>query len=141
MCRDEITRPFVDAADQLWGNSFSIASLAGMVMCGKTGFAAGLSHAPTEGLGKDGLEKYVFIVGPHIAISSDGEIGKVMRVGRPNISTACGAVLAFQAELTGGESLARSTCLVIRKGLYPQGLIDDNEVSTDLRLRTRLSYA
>ena len=29
MCRDEITRPFVDAADQLWGNSFSIASLAG----------------------------------------------------------------------------------------------------------------
>jgi len=102
MCRDEITRPFVDAADQLWGNSFSIASLAGMVMCGKTGFAAGLSHAPTEGLGKDGLEKYVFIVGPHIAISSDGEIGKVMRVGRPNISTACGAVLAFQAELTGG---------------------------------------
>lgn len=102
MCRDEITRPFVDAADQLWGNSFSIASLAGMVMCGKTGFAAGLSHAPTEDLGADGLEKYVFIVGPHIAIDSKGEIGKVARVARPGLSGACGAVMAFQAELTGG---------------------------------------
>ena len=101
-CRDEITRPFVDAADQLWGHSFSISSLAGMVMCGKTGFAAGLSHAPQEGLGEDGLEKYVFLVGPHIGICGDGEIGAVKREGRGPLSNACGAIMAFQGELIGG---------------------------------------
>jgi len=123
MCRDEITRPFVDAADQLWGNSFSIASLAGMVMCGKTGFAAGLSHAPTEDLGEDGLEKYVFIVGPHIAIDSKGEIGKVARVGRTGLSGACGAVMAFQAELTGGTLTTQGDEVDLELNLMKQRIL------------------
>mmetsp|Transcript_5948 Transcript_5948/g.11369 ORF Transcript_5948/g.11369 Transcript_5948/m.11369 type:complete len:559 (+) Transcript_5948:814-2490(+) len=108
MCRDELTRPFVEATDTLWGMSFSIASLAGMVFCGQTGFMAGLSHAPTLDLGEDGLEKYVFIVGPHIAISSEGEVGAVERPGRPGLSGACGAIIAFNNELAGG-SLAMET--------------------------------
>eukprot|EP00241_Pyramimonas_parkeae_P023442 CAMPEP_0114300850 /NCGR_PEP_ID=MMETSP0059-20121206/13783_1 /TAXON_ID=36894 /ORGANISM="Pyramimonas parkeae, Strain CCMP726" /LENGTH=284 /DNA_ID=CAMNT_0001423529 /DNA_START=411 /DNA_END=1261 /DNA_ORIENTATION=- len=73
-----------------------------MVFCGQTGFMAGLSHAPTLDLGEDGLEKYVFIVGPHIAISSEGEVGAVERPGRPGLSGACGAIIAFNNELAGG---------------------------------------
>lgn len=123
MCRDEITRPFVDAADQLWGHSFSIASLAGMVMCGKTGFAAGLSHAPQQDLGADGLEKYVFIVGPHIAVSADGEVGKVKRLGREAMSGACGAVMAFQGELAGGTLTTASDEVDLELNLMKQRLL------------------
>ena len=71
-------------------------------MCGSTGFAAGLSHAPTLYKGASGLERYLFIVGPHIAISADGEIGKVERVGRDGLSGACGAMIAFAGEIAGG---------------------------------------
>lgn len=122
-CRDEITRPFVDAADQLWGHSFSIASLAGMVMCGKTGFAAGLSHAPQEGLGEDGLEKYVFLVGPHIGISADGEVGSVKRLARGPLSGACGAVMAFQAELTSGKVSTQGDEVDLELNLMKQRMI------------------
>ena len=71
-CRDEICRTFTLELDRLWGPSFSISSLAGMVFCGRTGFKAAMAHSPVIG----GKERYVFWVMPHIGLSSDGHFGR-----------------------------------------------------------------
>lgn len=99
-CRDEITKPFCTAIDHNWMGSFNISSLAGTVFTGRTGFGAALHHAPQD---DHGLERYVVFCGPHIAIDKDGTVGKVMRRGRASLSTACGALLAFEAELRTGR--------------------------------------
>lgn len=100
-CRDELTRPVVEALDGLWGKSFDISGLGGLVFCGVTGFGAALAHAPQEpGTGK---ERYVVFCGPHIAIGPDGAIGSVAREGRVQLSGACGALQAFCGELERGE--------------------------------------
>jgi len=99
-CRDESMKPFQNAINLLWGDSFNISSLAGSVTCGKTGFLAAMHHSPVD---DQGLERYVIFSGPHIAISADGEVGKLARVGRSKVSSACGALIAFQGELANGK--------------------------------------
>jgi len=99
-CRDELCRPFTEYLDTKWAKpSFNIASLAGMVFCGRTGFKAAMAHAPVV----DGKERYVFWVAPHIAFSGDNEVGKVWRPGREKASTACGALLAVLSEIKAGR--------------------------------------
>jgi hypothetical protein len=71
-CRDEICRSFTLELDRLWGPSFSISSLAGMVFCGRTGFKAAMAHSPVIG----GKERYVFWVMPHIGLSNEGLFGR-----------------------------------------------------------------
>lgn len=99
VCRDEITKPMLDITDEVWGEVFNFSSLAGSLTLGKTGFAAAASHAPVI----DGLERYVFIAMPHIAISKDGDIGIVFREGRTAASHACGALEAIVHEIEGGK--------------------------------------
>jgi len=70
-----------------------------MVFCGKTGLQAAMAHAPQE----DGIERYLFFCGPHIAISANGEVGGVFREGREKISHACGALMSFLEELESGH--------------------------------------
>ena len=94
VCRDEITRPLFDLTEKLWGEAFNFSSLGGLMTLGKTGFAAARSHAP-EG----GLERYVFIAMPHIAISGKGEIGICYREGREDPSHACGALEGIVNEI------------------------------------------
>ncbi len=98
-CRDEIVMPLIDLTFKVWGEVFNFSSLAGSLTIGKTGFAAASSHAPII----DGLERYVFIAMPHIAISKDGEIGVVYREGREGASHACGALEAIVNEIEGGK--------------------------------------
>lgn len=98
-CRDEIVMPLLEATDRVWGEVFNFSSLAGSLTLGKTGFAAATSHAPVV----DGLERYVFIAMPHIAISEHGEIGVVYREGQEGPSHACGALDAIVSELNGGK--------------------------------------
>jgi hypothetical protein len=98
VCRDEITRPLVDAVEALWGNSFSLGSIAAMIFTGTTGLGAGMHHAPDI----DEVERFLFIVAPHIAISDAGVVGKVWRPGVPNISSACGSLQGFLTEMQSG---------------------------------------
>ena len=98
-CRDEIAKPFVTAIDHNWLGSFNVSSLAGSVFCGKTGFTAAIHHAPID---SEGIERYVVFCGPHIAIDEHGVVGRVVRRGRRAVSSACGALIAFQAELESG---------------------------------------
>ncbi|UII74490.1 hypothetical protein LV716_09445 [Flagellimonas sp. HMM57] len=99
VCRDEITKPLLDQTDLVWGEVFNFSSLAGSLTLGKTGFAAAASHAPII----DGLERYIFIAMPHIAISEKGEIGIVYREGRSGASHACGALEAIIDEIGNGK--------------------------------------
>jgi len=98
-CRDEICRPFTEKLDSIWGQSFNIASLGGMVFCGKTGFGAGMAHAPIV----DGKERYVFWAAPHIAYGIQHIAGKVFRPGRDGPSSACGALIALNGEIAGSK--------------------------------------
>eukprot|EP00667_Euglena_gracilis_P008002 EG_transcript_8091 len=100
VCRDELTRSLVDDIEELWGPSFSTGSIAGMVFCGKTGMMAGMAHAPQN---ENGMEHYIFVSSPHIAISEDGEVGTCFRVGRSAPSHACGSLCAMLGELKRGS--------------------------------------
>lgn len=99
VCRDEITRPFVDHVHRAWGEAFNFSSLAGMLVLGKTGFSAALHHAPTTA----SIRRYVFFAMPHIGIDSEGQVGVCVRPGQHEPSGACGALLAFQRELQGRQ--------------------------------------
>lgn len=90
LCRDEITVSLKHKIDQVFGSSFNTNGLGGVLTCGVTGVAAGLSHAPvSKGSGK---ERYVFFSFPHISIDAQGEVGTISRPGRPGSSCACGAL-------------------------------------------------
>ena len=98
VCRDEFTNSLIQAIQLAWGETFDLSSLAGMLFLGKTGFIAAHTHSPVI----NGRERYVYYVLPHIAVSAEGAIGSLQRPGIDSPSTACGALLAFQAELASG---------------------------------------
>jgi len=100
LCRDELTRSFLEDVEELWGPVFNTGSIAGMIFCGTTGLEAGMAHAPHNA---DGVDRFVFLAAPHVAISADGEVGKCYRAGRPAVSSACGALNAMWKELQSGE--------------------------------------
>lgn len=99
ICRDEISQTLRSIIKHMWGEAFNLSSLAGMFFAGKTGLSAAMHHAPVE----DGKERYVFYALPHIAIDADGKLGVCRREGREAASTACGALAAFQKEMSGGR--------------------------------------
>jgi hypothetical protein len=99
ICRDEISQTLRSIIKHMWGEAFNLSSLAGMFFAGKTGLSAAMHHAPVE----NGKERYVFYALPHIAIDADGKLGVCRREGREGASTACGALAAFQKEMTGGK--------------------------------------
>jgi len=103
LCRDEITTTFLDAINGQWAYkhssdalSFSMHSLAGLVILGKTGVKAALSHAPHDR--RDGKKHYVFYAFTHIGFNHEGHPGHVERIGIKE-SHACGALLTFRGEL------------------------------------------
>ena len=98
VCRDELTLSLVELIEKTWGEAFIFSSLGGMLTLGKTGFLAAQHHAPIEG----GRERCVYYALPHIAIDAQGTFGVYYRPGRQKASQACGALVAFQQELTNG---------------------------------------
>lgn len=64
ICRDESTNGLKEMIEKIFGISFKMTGLGGVITCGTTGFCAGLSHAPTS----ETREKYLFFSYPHIAI-------------------------------------------------------------------------
>lgn len=99
ICRDEITDPIQHEVVKYWGLTFDCCNLAGFVMMGKTGLAAATAHVPLF----NGLKRFAFYSMPHIAISQEGEIGKVYREGLNQASSACGALALIVKELNAGQ--------------------------------------
>ena len=91
LCRDEITRDFRRKVENVYGMPFITQGLGAVMTTGKTGFGAGLHHAPLEKQGAK--ERVIFFSFPHIAIDADGEVGSVHRPGRCGQSNACGALI------------------------------------------------
>merc|ERR1719333_1516840 len=98
ICPDEINNEQGDLATIMaksWGNCFPMGGIGGAPYVGKTGFHAFSHHVPDNG-------HIVILFGPHIGISEAGELGKYLRHGQSEHSTACGAVLAaYNAALSG----------------------------------------
>lgn len=99
LCRDEIMDPFEAALSATWGRPFDVGALGGLVLVGRTGLAAALSHAP----GEDGRHRFIAFCFPHIGIDADGTVGRVQRRGMLRASSACGALVALRAQLARGE--------------------------------------
>eukprot|EP00931_Biecheleriopsis_adriatica_P047196 TRINITY_DN2717_c0_g1_i2.p1 TRINITY_DN2717_c0_g1~~TRINITY_DN2717_c0_g1_i2.p1 ORF type:complete len:709 (-),score=139.33 TRINITY_DN2717_c0_g1_i2:83-2143(-) len=98
LCPDEINN---DASDlpvlmsEHWGEAFPMGGISGAPFVGKTGFGAFSSHVPDDG-------NIIILYGPHVGISSSGEVGSCLRLGQAGHSTACGAVVgAYKACLDG----------------------------------------
>lgn len=98
LCRDEICVPFADALREVWGPTFSFASLAGAVLPGRTAFGAFAHHAPIVG-GRQRIACFGFT---HVAVDARGQPGPVERPGLATVSTACGALVGFLGELEAG---------------------------------------
>ena len=98
LCRDEITSPFEEEVEAMWGQAFICGSLGGMLFCGNTGFGAAHHHAPSTG-------HFIYYCFTHIAIDHEGVVGSVYRTrsGMEEKTTACGALAAFTAEIAANK--------------------------------------
>lgn len=94
ICPDEINNKVGDLSDMLktyWGNIFPLGGISGAPFVGATGFKAFSAHVPDNG-------DIIILYGPHVGITADGSIGKTLRDGQRECSTACGAVIgAYKA--------------------------------------------
>lgn len=99
ICPDEINNEKGGLADQMrehWGEVFPLGGIGAPPFVGKTGFKAFSAHAPEDG-------HIVILFGPHIGISDCGEVGKYLRKGQKNLSTACGALIAAYGSCKEGK--------------------------------------
>jgi hypothetical protein len=128
LCRDEICVPFADALREVWGPTFSFASLAGAVLPGRTAFGAFSHHAPLI----DGRQRIACFGFTHVALDAEGNPGPVARPGLPTPSTACGALVGLLGELRSGQPLADPDPEDIEYGLLRQ------RIAARLEPRTRL---
>lgn len=64
---------------------FSMGGLAGLPYSGLTGMAAAAHHIPEGG-------SLLLVYGPHIGISDEGVLGKLLRPGQGHESAACGSL-------------------------------------------------
>lgn len=77
---------------------FSMGGLGGLPFAGYTGMVAFAHHIP------DGGDGFVFY-GPHIGITSDGRLGRMIRQGQSHETNSCGALmLALDRMKTGSVS-------------------------------------
>jgi len=89
ICPDEINNEKGDLADIMqdyWGGCFPLGGISGAPFVGKTGFGAFSHHVPHGG-------NILILFGPHVAVAESGEVGKYLRTGQADHSTACGAVI------------------------------------------------
>jgi Limiting CO2-inducible proteins B/C beta carbonyic anhydrases len=87
LCSDEVNRPLEETFYKYYGNSyFSMGGLAGFPFSGLTGFGAMASHIPDDG-------NCLLVYGPHVGVDSDGNVGKVDRIGKSQSGTCCGSAV------------------------------------------------
>lgn len=105
VCSDEIVRTATNFRDYLSSETpFSLGGLAGFPFTGVTGFHAFAGHIPDDGFA-------VIQYGPHIGISSNGQLGSVMRVGQRLETTCCGALKASVGAMRDGSAGSRDNDL------------------------------
>jgi len=113
MCRDEVCTPLHTEVQRRWGEAFNMTSLAGVPLCGRTGFAAAHAHSPNPSQ----RERYVYYCMAHIGVGADGTFGECTRPGRDEVSKACGALVALHAELESSEVALEHDPYVVVNGV------------------------
>ncbi|CAF2057796.1 unnamed protein product [Rotaria magnacalcarata] len=127
LCRDEITSPFEEEVEAMWGRAFICGSLGGMLFCGKTGFSAAHHHAPITG-------HFIYYCFTHIGIDHEGIIGSVYRTrsGMEEKTTACGALAAFVAEIASNKLNLNFDEDDIEMSMLKKHIINKTGLSTDV---------
>ncbi|CAM9783639.1 unnamed protein product [Phaeothamnion confervicola] len=76
--------------------------LGGLLSAGMTGFGASQAHSPVCA---ENRRRFVYFHATHIGIGPDGTFGECDRPGTPDLSHACGALMALRGELerSGGK--------------------------------------
>jgi len=99
ICPDEINNgkgSLPEMLTDLFGQVFPLGGIGAAPFVGKTGFGAFASHVP------DGGDVFL-LYGPHVGVSNAGQVGKILRAGQANESTACGALVAAYNSCCKGE--------------------------------------
>jgi hypothetical protein len=72
------------ATQEMFG-LFEMGGLAGLPFAGKTGMTAYAHHVPDHGAA-------CIVYGPHIGMTDNGQLGRLLRPGQHEETTACGAL-------------------------------------------------
>lgn len=94
-CPDEINRTVTQFKSHYGEKQFPLGGLTGYPFRGITGFGAFSHHAPNNG----SIGNLIILYGPHVGISDEGKLGKVLRENQSEESSACGASLSFLEKL------------------------------------------
>ncbi|CAN5202043.1 hypothetical protein BH23BAC3_BH23BAC3_16180 [soil metagenome] len=98
VCSDEIIRSATNFRDYVSLNMpFQLGGLAGFPFTGLTGFGAFAAHVPDDGCA-------IILYGPHIGISGNKVLGKVVRTGQQLETTCCGALVGAVNTFKSGEA-------------------------------------
>jgi hypothetical protein len=119
VCRDELTDSLTEPIRAAWGSPFRMSGMGGMLFLGQAGLRAAQFHAP----GADGRRRYVVYAMPHVGIGDDGTVGYVRRPGQDVTTTACGALMAFRAELESGNVYSEMDPYDLEMSLLRQRLL------------------
>jgi hypothetical protein len=112
ICSDEINNTFLEIGKHFKApGPFFFGGISGIPFTGKTGFGAFASHIPDDGAA-------VILYGPHVGISSDGTVGKVLREGQSKPSSSCGSLIA------GLNNVKQGNVLNISHNDYQQGQVN-----------------
>lgn len=90
VCSDDLNN--VEMPDSEMVGPFVQGGLDGYPFAGKTGLVAFSHHIPDGGVA-------LLFFGPHVGITSDGEVGKVIRPGQDKATSCCGAAAGALAEI------------------------------------------
>lgn len=112
ICSDEINNTFLELGRNFKApGPFFFGGISGIPFTGKTGFGAFASHIPDEG-------GAVILFGPHVGITADGTVGKVLREGQSKPSSSCGSLMA------GLNNVKKGKVLNISHNDYQQGQVN-----------------
>jgi hypothetical protein len=96
ICSDDVNAiEYPDEGKKMLG-PFNLGGLNGYPFTGLTGMAAFSHHVPFDGAA-------MVFYAPHIGVSKEGELGKILRVGQDQSSSCCGATVLALNRLKNNE--------------------------------------
>nr|WP_295931646.1 hypothetical protein [uncultured Dyadobacter sp.] len=96
ICSDDVNAiEYPETGRQMLG-PFNLGGLNGYPFTGLTGMSAFAHHVPEDGAA-------LIFYAPHIGVSAEGELGKILRVGQHETSSCCGAAILALSRLLKNE--------------------------------------
>lgn len=96
LCCDDVINIEYPAEGREMLGPFNLGGLNGYPFAGLTGMGAFSKHIPDDGAA-------LVFYAPHTGVSSDGTLGKILRVGQNAVSSCCGAAAAALKKLEDNQ--------------------------------------